>query len=300
MKLGKVFLGTALAMVAATAIGQEQSRGGSGPHSAISEVDPTLPGHVIFRPADLPPPTAQPLGVLVWGNGACSDNPAPHAEHLLEIASHGYLVIASGYEPEEAARRAEARQPRQEGQFPQPPTTAQDMIDAIDWAVSQNGLAQSKYRGLIDLSAIAAAGHSCGGIQAVEVGVDPRVQTVIGNNTGILPEDADKIPGMMLGKDHLRELSRPVLYVQGGEEDIAYANGMDDFRQIDNIPAAIVNLPVGHGGTFDQPFGGAAASISVDWLDWRLRGDEAAGRTFAGENCRLCLVADWTYDRKGF
>lgn len=300
MKLEKAFLGTALAMIAATASGQDQPSGGSGPYSAISEVDPALPGHVIFRPANLPRPTGQKLGVLVWGNGACSDNPAPHAEHLLEIASHGYLVIASGYEPEEAARRAEGRQPRRDGQFPPPPTTTQDMVDAIDWAVSQIGLTQSKYRGRIDLSAIAASGHSCGGIQAIEVGADPRVQTVVGHNTGILPDDADKIPGMMLDKASLRQLSHPVLYVQGGEEDIAYANGMDDFQQIDHIPAAIVNLPVGHGGTFDQPFGGAAASIAVDWLDWRLRGDEAAGRTFAGENCRLCLVADWDYDSKGF
>ncbi|MBB5732861.1 hypothetical protein FHS61_001887 [Altererythrobacter atlanticus] len=274
--------------------------GGSGPYPAMSEVDPTLPGHVIFRPSALPKATGQPLGVLVWGNGGCSDNPAPHGAHLLEIASHGYLVIASGYEPEEAKRRAEARPAPQEGQFPPSPTSAQDMIDAIDWAVAQNGLAGSKYHGLIDQSAIAAAGHSCGGIQALEVGADPRVQTVIGNNTGILPDDDDKIPGMKLDKTHLDKLRLPILYVQGGEEDIAYANGMDDFRRIGHIPAAIVNLPVGHGGTFSQPFGGAAASISVDWLDWRLRGDEASGRTFAGENCRLCLVSDWDYESKGF
>ena len=69
---------------------------------------------------------------------------------------------------------------------------------------------------------------------------------------------------------------------------------------IAGIPAAIVNLPVGHGGTFAEPFGGAAASTSVDWLEWRLRGDESAGRSFAGENCRLCLTEDWDYRRKGF
>tara|TARA_A100001391_G_scaffold130111_6_gene89471 strand:+ start:28358 stop:29260 length:903 start_codon:yes stop_codon:yes gene_type:complete len=300
MRISKALVGTALALIAAAASAQDVQSGGSGPYVAISEVDPSLPGHVIFRPATLPRTTAQPLGVLVWGNGACSDNPAPHAAHLLEIASHGYLVIASGYEPEEAARRAEARPPRQEGQLPSQPTSAQDMIDAIDWVFAQNGMASSKYRGLIDLSAIAAAGHSCGGVQALEVGADPRVQTVIGNNTGILADGDPRIPGMLLEKSHLAKLTHPILYVQGGEEDIAYTNGMDDYRRLNHVPAAIVNLPVGHGGTFDQPFGGAAASISVDWLDWRLRGDEAAGRTFTGENCRLCLVPDWSYEHKGF
>lgn len=289
-----------MALSATATAAQEPHESGSGPFPALSEVDPSLPGHVIFRPATLPRATAQPLGVLVWGNGACSDNPAPHAAHLLEIASHGYLVIASGYAPEEAERRAASRPPRQDGEFPPPPTTAQDMIDAIDWVTEQNGMQDGQYQGLIDLSAIAAAGHSCGGIQALEVGLDPRVQTVVGNNTGILPEGEARIPGMMLDKAHLQRLRRPVLYVQGGEEDIAYANGLDDFRQIDHIPVAIVNLPVGHGGTFDQPFGGSAASITVDWLDWHLRGDESAGRSFAGENCRLCQLAEWDYRKKGF
>jgi hypothetical protein len=36
------------------------------------------------------------LGVVAWGNGGCSDDGASSRFHLLEIASHGYLVIASG------------------------------------------------------------------------------------------------------------------------------------------------------------------------------------------------------------
>lgn len=300
MSLKVALLGAALVAATTTASAQDRPTGGSGPWPAISEVDPTFPGRVIFRPATLPRATGQKLGVLVWGNGACSDNPAPHAAYLLEIASHGYFVVASGYEPAEAKRRAEARPAAVQGQPSQPPTTAQDMTAAIDWALAQDGAEGSKYRGTIDHSAIAAAGHSCGGIQALEVGADLRVQTVIGDNTGILPDDAAKIPGMTLDKSALLKLHQPVLYLQGGETDIAYANGMDDFERITHIPVAIVNLPVGHGGTFNQPFGGAAASITVDWLDWRLRGDEAAGRTFSGDNCRLCLVSAWSYQHKGY
>ena len=36
------------------------------------------------------------LGVVAWGNGGCSDDAASSRFHLLEIASHGYLVVASG------------------------------------------------------------------------------------------------------------------------------------------------------------------------------------------------------------
>lgn len=300
MNIFKSTLAIVSVFAATMAVAQEAPGSGSGPYPAISEVDPSLPGHVIFRPETLPQPTGQKLAVVVWGNGACSDNPAMHGAHLMEIASHGYLVIASGYTPEEARRRAAARPPRQEGEFPAPPTSAQDLIDAIDWAIAQDALAGGKYHGLIDRSAIASSGHSCGGVQALEVGADPRVQTIIGNNTGIFPDNTAPMAGMELTKAHLQNLHRPILYIQGGEEDIAYANSMDDYQMIDNAPVAIVNLPVGHGGTFSEPFGGAAASIAVDWLEWRLRGDESAGRTFAGENCRLCLVPGWDYQSKGF
>jgi len=55
----------------------------------------------------------------------------------------------------------------------------------------------------------------------------------------------------------LQTLHTPVIYIQGGPTDIAYANGMDDFKRIGHVPVAIANLPVGHGGTFLEPNGGA-------------------------------------------
>ena len=69
---------------------------GSGPYPAVMEVDPSLSRHVIYRPADLGPFAGdRKLGTYVWGNGACSDDAASVRNHLLEIASHGYLVVAS-------------------------------------------------------------------------------------------------------------------------------------------------------------------------------------------------------------
>jgi hypothetical protein len=69
---------------------------GTGRYPAIKQIDPRLPGHVVYRPADLGALGDTKLGLYVFGNGACSDDGASARLHLLEIASHGYLAIAPG------------------------------------------------------------------------------------------------------------------------------------------------------------------------------------------------------------
>ena len=75
---------------------------------------------------------------------------------------------------------------------------------------------------------------------------------------------------------------------------------MDDFKRIAHVPVAIASLPVGHGGTFNEPNGGAAASVAVSWLNWQLRGDTQAASRFVGEDCGLCSEANWSLQRKQF
>jgi hypothetical protein len=118
------------------------------------------------------------------------------------------------------------------------------------------------------------------------------------HNTGVLNDGpSTTIPGMDLTKDALENLHTPVIYIMGGPPDIAYANGMDDFQRIAHVPAVIANLPVGHGGTFQQANGGAAAAVAVSWLEWQLRGDAAAARRFVGDDCGLCLDSSWMVQR---
>ena len=108
------------------------------------------------------------------------------------------------------------------------------------------------------------------------------------HNTGVLNEGPNTtIPGMDLTKAALANFHSPVIYILGGPPDIAYKNGMDDFERIVGVPVAVANLPVGHGGTFQEPNGGAAASVAVSWLDWRVRGDASAARRFVGDDCGL-------------
>ncbi len=273
---------------------------GDGPYPAIIETDPTLPHHVVYRPKDLSPFSGGKLPILVWGNGACVDDGTAHRLHLAEIASYGYLVVAVGdwRSGPGATTPAAPRAAQPAGTLPPPATTAQDVKAGLDWALAENVRKGSKYRGKIARDQAAVAGHSCGGLQAIELAADPRIKTVIVNNSGIFKGGKSPIPGISADKTLLDRFHTPVIYILGGPTDIAYENGTDDFARLKG-PAVMVNLPVGHGGTFSEPMGGAVAHVAVDWLEWQLKGDKTAARTFVGENCRLCTGTKWSIERKG-
>ena len=299
---------TALVSVSAAAAAQQPGDNntlpdmpGTGRFPAIKEEVASLPAHVVYRPKDLSALGALKLGVVAWGNGGCSDDGASTRLHLLEIASHGYLVIASGRIL--SGPGAPPREPRpaaQPGQILPPRTKASDLTDAIDWALAENKRSGSPFFGRIDPALVALSGWSCGGLQALQVAKDPRVKTMVLQNTGVFNEGGSAIPGMDVRKDVLATLHTPTIYILGGPKDIAYANGMDDFARITHVPVAVANLPVGHGGTYFESNGGAAASVAVSWLDWQLRGDKKSAERFVGDKCGLCVDAQWSLQRKQF
>ncbi len=286
------------------AINSRPDNAGTGAFAAMKEEVAALPAHVVYRPADLAALGAQKLGVVAWGNGGCSADGASSRFHLLELASHGYLVIASGTilsgpgAPPRAAPAAPAAgaQPAQ-----QPPrTVAADLTTALDWALAENARQGSPYFGKIDPAQVAVSGFSCGGLQALDVAGDPRIATLVLQNTGILNEGpSTTIPGMDLVKDDLQAIHTPTLYILGGETDIAYVNGMDDYARIEHVPVAVANLiGAGHGGTYSQENGGVAAQVAVHWLNWQLRDDAEAAKYFTGDDCVLCTDAAWSYEAK--
>ena len=275
---------------------------GSGRFAAMKEEVASLPRHVVYRPKDLAALGRTKLGVVAWGNGGCSDDGASSRFHLLEIASHGYLVIASGRIL--SGPGAPPREPRPaappQGQLPPPRTQVSDLTDAVDWALAENTRAGSPYFGRIDPAQIAFSGWSCGGVQALQVAKDPRVKTLVIHNSGILNSGPTNMTGTSVGKEVLQTLHTPAIYILGGPKDIAYENGMDDFKRISHVPVAVANLPVGHGGTYNEPNGGEAASVAVSWLDWQLRGDAQSGKRFIGDDCGLCRDTQWSFERKQF
>ena len=261
----------------------------------MKEEIPALPRHVVYRPANVPAMGAQKLGVVAWGNGGCSDDAASTRFHLLELASHGYLVIASG-----RILSGPGALPPVSQQKPFPRTEVSDLTKAIDWALAENTRQGSPYFGRIDPKQVAVSGFSCGGLQAALVANDPRVKTLIMQNTGTYDGERATMPGLKVPKSTVKTFHTPVLYILGGPTDVAYANGMEDFKLIDHVPVAVANLPVGHGGTYSEPNGGAAAQVAVAWLNWQLRGDAKAATRFVGDKCGLCTDARWTFERKNF
>jgi hypothetical protein len=132
---------------------------GTGRFAAMKEEVASLPRHVVYRPRDLAALGNAKLGVVAWGNGGCSDDGASSRFHLLEIASHGYLVIASGQIL--SGPGAPPREPRPAappGQLPPPRTNVSDLTEAVDWALAENTRAGSPYFGRVDPAQIAYSG----------------------------------------------------------------------------------------------------------------------------------------------
>lgn len=303
--------GLFFAAILAGALGSAQAANvgdttGSGPWPAHAQTVDGFPDHTLFRPGKWPDGK---VPVYLWGNGGCSANGMSHAAYLREIASHGYLVIALG-NPAAAraggpggpgARAGGAGLPPPPTTPPRPaddPTQVQQHRDSLEWITRENARAGGEFANRVDLTKIAAGGHSCGGLQALAVADDPRIRTTLVLDSGVYNSRVGTRSGVAIEKSDLKDLKGPVLYLVGGTADIAYPNAADDFERLEHVPVMFASLPVGHGGTFSQPDGGEWARVSTAWLDWQLKGNAEAGKEFLGPRCRLCTTEGWEIRQK--
>ncbi|GES60162.1 hypothetical protein ATEIFO6365_0002049400 [Aspergillus terreus] len=236
--------------------------GGSGPYPATYFAEPTLSNHTIYIPSS--PTRNESLPVLIWGEGGCENNGTRFANFLTNVASYGFVVLASG--PPGGASGS---------------TSWEMMADAVSWISAQAGA--GRYAA-VDASRIAVAGQSCGGLEAYKMRSDDRVSFLGLFNSGFLDEapasgGAVVIPDVE-SPDTISEVHKPVFYFIGGPTDIAYANGERDYHALEGVPKWIGNYPSGHGGTYDQVDGGAFGVAAVKWLQWTLKRDSAAARFF--------------------
>ena len=304
----------------------------TGPYKVVMEMDPSLPEHTVYRPEQVSRVKGK-LPVVAYGNGACANAGNAFENYLAEVASYGFLVVANGpINPAAPGRPPKPGQPFPP--FPAPPkgetgpaagsgrppfqqSKTTQLYETMDWAKVQNATDGSPYKGKLDLASMAVMGQSCGGLQVLEAAGDPRVKTAVILNSGIirnavpLPEGESSakgapmrvpVAGLVLpgSPETLKKLHTPVIYVIGGESDIAFKNAEQDFSEIEAVPVFKANMDTGHNGTYWQPHGGKFAEVATEWVLWQLKGDKKAGAMFTGEECGLCTAPEWKVARKNW
>ena len=166
---------------------------------------------------------------------------------------------------------------------------------ALEWAIAQNADKNSPYYCKLDIDNIAAAGMSCGGLQALHMSDDARIKTIMVMNSGYFGTDESE------DKASLAKLKqKSIIWILGGSTDIAWDNGNDDFKRMaGTMPACLVSLDgIGHGGTYMQPNGGDYAKVAGAWLKWWLKGDTEASKMFTGADPGVGKMQGWMYLRK--
>jgi len=253
---------------------------GSGPHKVTVEInsDPGIAEGTIFRPTDLG--GAEKYPIFVWGEGACSKNGLSNATAMAEIASYGYFVVADGT-PNGSGNRTQDRSMLR--------AMAAPLIAYVDWVIAENAKPCSAYYQSLDTTKIAANGFSCGGLMSQAMVLDPRVTTWGVNSSGMAGAN----------QDYYNMVHTPVLFVEGGPDDIAYDGGGEGYAAIAklNVPVLWFSKDLGHGGDLFSSRGGDFTKINLAWLNWWLKNDQTAtGKgLLVGASCPYCSNAAWEY-----
>lgn len=270
--------------------------GGSGPHKAIAVRERTLPDFVVYRPMNMDAAMrvgrlgmfqtgevkTEKLPVLVFCNGGCMDTSIGYENMLTDIASYGYVVVAIG----ELQMLAQHENDQH--------TPSSMVQQALDWICQQAADPASPYYNRIDQEKIAAAGHSCGGAQVLANAADRRLKTYLILNAGM-----GKMTMADASAKSLKNLHGPILYLVGGTEDVAWKNAQMDYKAIKKVPVVLAdNTKSGHGGTYEQPNGGANSRMVRAWLDWQLKGKAEQKTIFIDGD--LKDYTDWTIMHKNF
>ncbi|WP_461423494.1 poly(ethylene terephthalate) hydrolase family protein [Ketobacter sp.] len=185
--------------------------------------------------------------VLIWGPGG-GTGPAEYDWFLNRLASHGFIVyseVSTG--------------------------NGTEMKSAMTWLQQQNDNPSSPLYQNINVSRIAAGGHSMGSITTFAMADDPRLTTTIHVAGGSFDGN---------GSDSLRN---PTLYI-GGTEDFATSNTTRDYQNTDSVPVFFTILD-------DTDHIAATRNgmpLITAWLRWHLAGEDERKTDFIAPDCTYC------------
>jgi len=219
----------------------------------------------MFRPKDLSQGgLCHP--VVTWGNGTGS-NPSLYKVLLNQLASHGFVVIASD-SPNVA-------------QGDPPP-----MVAGVTWVLQQNDDPTSELYQKIDTAHIGATGHSQGGFATTTAGGDSHIVTI----------------APLCGASTQRNLHGPaMLYCGGMDTTVPCSTIMNTYTAITNQPVMLAEyLAADHASwvTFVGKTPSPVEAAVTAWMRVHLMGDTALRPWFYGASCKLCTDPGWSIMQK--
>lgn len=267
-----------LALSATTAAAQE------APFPVLRTAVEGLPDYTLYQPQG-----AGDAPLLIWGNGSCKASNWQALALLTALAADGHAILAIGAPGSTDEERREIDPAR--------------MTAAMDWAEGDGGAAT--LGGTPER--IVTIGWSCGGVEAMLAGRDPRVDAVVGLATGLFLEE-DPMGRITFLVDELDTLTAPLLIATGGVDDIAHANGVANYDYYDGPATLVTHETAGHSGLVTGAYHGENVEVRsidttrrlvTDWLAWQLDGDADAEASFTAADCDWC-AAPWSARTKGF
>lgn len=236
----------------------------------------------VFRPAD-PQAVGQPMPVVAFGNGACQHTDIGEVTPLLTlIASKGIVVVDTG-SVDGSDNGVPSGQP-----------IPSLLTDAITWAEGEQNRADSPLSQQLDLTRVATAGHSCGGLEALVAAQDDRVSGVVSLDSGFFEDGSLGFP-----RSELDKLHTPVMFMDGGPSDSAYTNSWANYDLV-TVPAVRASHPyAGHVGFITGAQMTDGATTVVSFLDMVLNDNQTA-RDYILDPSGLASKDPWTVAHKNF
>jgi dienelactone hydrolase len=261
----------------------------SADSAVTKEAAANLPGYNVYRPAK---PGRRAMPVIAWANGGCVRSDGTWTSLFERWAREGYFVITITQPPGAPPLTAAT------AMAPGVRFTADDQAAAISWAIKENDTRGGPWYRHLDTRRIVAAGNSCGGITSLALASRhlPLKSVFVLSGSSIGPGQKVEASQAIMS-----QVTVPVMFVVGGEEDMARVPANMDYDQLPAGGAAVVAMrSAGDHRTVstDAAILRDVGEISVNWLKATLYNDRAARKAVTTTLCAGCDARTWTVKSK--